>query len=609
MWSIKIILHKQNAMMESPGLDKINEQIDEVVQERFGSLFRFRPKQKEAVAETIDAWLNGISDVIMSAPTGSGKSITALTIAAVLTKYYNMNGYILASDLNLIEQYRNDVNKYFPDWQVIKGQQQYKCERNGLPFTSGYCKLKGCKSYGDIRKKFPDCYTTCEYIVDREKAMKSKLLVCTYSFWLIQMNLVKEMLGEDAPFRTRNFVICDEAHKLMSIVQSHFSPKFSERDFEKMKLIADNGMDEDGDTYIGNVKNIRYKIGAANDQQVIYDLLCQYLEEMKIFVDAIDTIKRDISLRTDNDEPLSAEDKQLANCCDFLDNHIQAFSDYVKIIEIIGSTNLIKNFDDAKRDEITFNCIDESYLMQKHFHNHCQNKMYMSATIGEHSAFAKDCAFVAYKGIDIPSTFDFTNSPIFYIPDYRMSYKEKDMSFPRTAELIEATIDMYAGKRGIIQTGSYQFAKKLLDYIDPVVSRRLILYDDTKEKTEALDYFKRCDDKILVGPSLIEGLSFDDDLCRFQIIMKVPYPSLADKFVSAKKDIKPEWYNNTTAISILQGVGRGIRNDHDWCVTFIFDGCFTYLAGNASYMFPDEFKKRIQIIPAQSILQYKNQKN
>jgi Rad3-related DNA helicase len=115
-----------------------------------------------------------------------------------------------------------------------------------------------------------------------------------------------------------------------------------------------------------------------------------------------------------------------------------------------------------------------------------------------------------------------------------------------------------------------------------------------------------CNDKILVGPSLIEGLSFDDDLCRFQIIMKVPYPSLADKFVKAKKDINPAWYSNTTAISILQGVGRGIRNENDWCVTFIFDGCYSYLMRNAGNMFNNDFMKRIQVISPNSIVPKNN---
>ena len=589
--------------LKSPGLEVINEQIDKAVMESFGPTFKFRPNQKEAVASTIDSWLNGTDNVIISAPTGSGKSITALTIAAVLTKFYNMSGYILASDLNLIDQYQRDVERYFPEWAVIKGQQTYRCSENGLNFSSGACKLKGCKSYGDIKKKFPICSAECPYIVERDKAIHSDLLVCTYSFWLIQQNLVKPKLPEP-PFTERNFTICDEAHKLVGIIQNHFSPKMVPDDIGKMKNIVDFGLDND--TIIDEIETIRKKIISTDDNDRLIDYLIEYNEKMKVISDGVDTIKRDISEKTDRNEQLSKEDKTLAYNCEFLDNHISGFSDYVDIIKSVGIYSMVKNYDDLNRDVITFNCIDESYLMNKHFHKHCVNKMYMSATIGDPNEFAKDCSFSNFNSIDIPSTFDFTNSPIFYIPDYRLSYTEKEMNFPKVAELIDYTINMYAGRRGIIQTGSYKFAKSLADYLGPASRQRLILYDDTKEKTDALEYFKMCNDKILVGPSLIEGLSFDDDLCRFQIIMKVPYPSLADKFVKAKKDINPAWYSNTTAISILQGVGRGIRNENDWCVTFIFDGCYSYLMRNAGNMFNNDFMKRIQVISPNSIVPKNN---
>ena len=589
--------------LKSPGLEVINEQIDKAVMESFGPTFKFRPNQKEAVASTIDSWLNGTDNVIISAPTGSGKSITALTIAAVLTKFYNMSGYILASDLNLIDQYQRDVEKYFPEWAVIKGQQTYRCSENGLNFSSGACKLKGCKSYGDIKKKFPICSAECPYIVERDKAIHSDLLVCTYSFWLIQQNLVKPKLPEP-PFTERNFTICDEAHKLVGIIQNHFSPKMVPDDIGKMKNIVEFGLDND--TIIDEIETIRKKIISTDDNDRLIEYLIEYNEKMKVISDGVDTIKRDISEKTDRNEQLSKEDKTLAYNCEFLDNHITGFSDYVDIIQSVGIYSMVKNYDDLNRDVITFNCIDESYLMNKHFHKHCVNKMYMSATIGDPNEFAKDCSFSNFNSIDIPSTFDFTNSPIFYIPDYRLSYTEKEMNFPKVAELIDYTINMYAGRRGIIQTGSYKFAKSLADYLGPAARQRLILYDDTKEKTDALEYFKMCNDKILVGPSLIEGLSFDDDLCRFQIIMKVPYPSLADKFVKAKKDINPAWYSNTTAISILQGVGRGIRNENDWCVTFIFDGCYSYLMRNAGNMFNNDFMKRIQVISPNSIVPKNN---
>ena len=579
---------------------EINEQIDTIVKEHFPVGFTFRPYQRETILKTIYNWLNETNKTeIIEAPTGSGKSITAMVIAAVLSRFHGMRGYILVSDLNLIDQYANDVSRLFPDWSVIKGQQTYMCNENGLNFKVGVCKLKGCKSYGEIYEKFPECSKTCLYIQERMKAIQSEVLVCSYSFWLIQQNIVKRKLGEKAPFDKRDFTICDEAHKVGSIVQNHFSPKFGLEDVAKFKTIMESGGNDDD--IIESLSSTRDMIWASEDNNFIHEQLKGYVKDLDIVADAIDTINRSLSEITDKGEELSKEDKNLAYICEWASDHISSFVDYIDIIDKIGAQNIVKNITDNSKN-LVFNCIDESYLMGKCFHEHCNNEMFMSATIGEAGAFAKDCAIPSFHNMVIPSTFDFTNSPIFYVDNYKLSFKEKDYTLPKIIELIEHTIRLYSGYRGIIQTGSYQFARQLYESVSEGTRKRLIIYDGSDEKKESLEYFKKCNDKIIVGPSLVEGLSFDDDLCRFQIIMKVPYPSLKDKFVAAKQKVNPEWYSNVTAISILQGVGRGVRSEHDWCVTFVFDGCFTYLLQKSRNMFSNEFINRIQLIQPESII-------
>jgi Rad3-related DNA helicase len=577
----------------------IEKQVDDVVKEHFPIGFTFRPHQKEAIITTITNWLTGTDNEIISAPTGSGKSITAMIIAAVLTKYHGKTGYILVSDLNLIDQYSRDIEKYFPNWAVIKGQQTYICDKNGMDFRGGVCKMKGCKTYTEIYTKFPECACTCKYIQDRIKAMGSTLLVCSYSFWLIQQNMVRAKLGPEAPFDKRDFTICDEAHKIVSIVQNHFSPRMGYDDINKFRIISEN-VDNDT-TVIDDLTALKDVIWKTDDKAEILDLLEKYVDTLGVIEDDATIIIKGFTNKTDSGEELSQEDRKLAYVCEWANEHISSFEDYIKIIKTTTVENIIKNMSEDMKT-LTFNCIDESYLMGKCFHAHCNKKMFMSATIGDPNAFARDCGINAFHNIEIPSTFDFTNSPIFYVQDYKLSYKEKEYTLPKIIELIEYTVRMYAGYRGIIQTGSYQFAKQLYNNVSQGVRDRLIIYDDSTEKKNSLELFKLYPDKILVGPSLIEGLSFDDDLCRFQIIMKVPYPSLKDNFVAAKQKINQEWYSNTTAISILQGVGRGVRSEHDWCVTFIFDGCFTYLMNKSRTMFPNEFVNRIQVIPPNAIV-------
>ena len=82
----------------------------------------------------------------------------------------------------------------------------------------------------------------------------------------------------------------------------------------------------------------------------------------------------------------------------------------------------------------------------------------------------------------------------------------------------------------------------------------------------------------------------------------MPYPSLNDRYISIKNKYNPRWYNDITAVSLLQGVGRGVRNENDWCITFILDACFTTLYMNTKSMFSKDFVNRIQVIPSQAIL-------
>ena len=59
-------------------------------------------------------------------------------------------------------------------------------------------------------------------------------------------------------------------------------------------------------------------------------------------------------------------------------------------------------------------------------------------------------------------------------------------------------------------------------------------YENSKEKAGMIDLFKKKENAILMGPSLLEGLDLKDDTSRFQIFFKVPYPNLNEPLIKAK---------------------------------------------------------------------------
>ena len=63
-----------------------------------------------------------------------------------------------------------------------------------------------------------------------------------------------------------------------------------------------------------------------------------------------------------------------------------------------------------------------------------------------------------------------------------------------------------------------------------------------------------------------------------------------------KKELFPLWYDSVTSNSIIQNIGRGVRNEHDYCDTFILDGCFERLYEATRSQFPIEIQQRIKYI-------------
>jgi Rad3-related DNA helicase len=101
---------------------------------------------------------------------------------------------------------------------------------------------------------------------------------------------------------------------------------------------------------------------------------------------------------------------------------------------------------------------------------------------------------------------------------------------------------------------------------------------------------------ILIGPSLLEGLDLKDDNSRFQIFFKMPFANISDTFVKKKAELDNGWYRWKSAIAILQGVGRSVRNENDWAKTYMLDGSFKEFIRDNVGFFPEEFLKRLVFV-------------
>jgi Rad3-related DNA helicase len=576
--------------------EKLTQSFDEFMERNHPS-FEFRPYQKEVILDIIQTYLEGEKDVyLLQAPTGSGKSIIGILVSQYLAdqKY---TGYILASDLSLHSQYLDDFLKYRLSWGNIKGVDNYDCYVNHEKFSLGDCKNKNI-SY-EAAESLP-CFQFCGYLTTRKRAIAAPVTLLTYSYGLIQRNYVEEKMlgqGRGVPFPQRDFVICDEGHKILEIVQNHFSPKIGWDIYKKAVKLTEfmktNKLPLPKSPTLELQALIR-DILAEEDRERLHKLLYELQGRLVDILRACDHIIE--RTKKQFKETVPKDWLGALGIKDYMKDVHCKVEDYNAIIHKVGTDKLIKN--QQGPDDVVFNCLEENYMMTKHFHRKFGFKLIMTATMGDPKTFAKSLGIRSARYQKIPSLFNYEKSPIYYYSGRKLSYAEKEKNLPWAIETVKSILDDEKSVSGIIHTGSYEFTQKLFKELDPFQQKRVILYEGSSTKETAIREFYKRDDAVLMGPSLLEGLNLTEDLSRFQIFFKVPYPSLHDKYVAEKLKHSPEWYDWKTTISLVQGAGRSIRTPEDYARTYIIDGCFSILLRKNRQGFPKEFLDRIVIIPS-----------
>jgi len=135
---------------------------------------------------------------------------------------------------------------------------------------------------------------------------------------------------------------------------------------------------------------------------------------------------------------------------------------------------------------------------------------------------------------------------------------------------------------------------KIAKYIqENVKSHRLMLHDSNNRDEVLKLHINSKEPTVLLSPSMMEGVDLADDSSRFQILCKVPFPYLGDQVSIKRKSIRKNWYEMQTVKSILQSVGRSIRNEKDHAVTYILDSSFDYFYKKNKWMFPLDFQSSI----------------
>jgi Rad3-related DNA helicase len=146
----------------------------------------------------------------------------------------------------------------------------------------------------------------------------------------------------------------------------------------------------------------------------------------------------------------------------------------------------------------------------------------------------------------------------------------------------------------LILCASYQLQQDLARGLQRFANR-LILHTPANREDAIKRHCECPEPTVLLGVSMAEGLDLKDDLARFLIIPKVPYPSLSDPYIKVRLDRDERWYARRTALAIVQGAGRVVRSDDDFADTYIFDSCFQSFLQKHEDLFPPWFLDAIEV--------------
>ena len=577
-------------MLEQRGVSQI---IDDALQSNvFGPDFKFRDGQREVVEAICNHYLEDPKGtIILDAPTGSGKSLIAMWSSHVL-KELGKKGYLVTSDLMLQDQYEEDFKRFKLGWPSVRGVDNYECIVNSLPFSLGDCKMKGM---GYEQAEQLKCWSQCGYLQSRKRAKELPVALFNYSYYLIQRNYVEDKMMEqdrEIPFPIRDFVFFDEAHKVDSIVQSHFSPRIdvgTPKIFREVNKFVQKHAIDAAWVSENRIADIVDRLMREDDHQELMRHISEF-RGIAVVYRRVRSAALARSKRQYKNGDVPKEWQTFFGRMDRLKDIWCKFDDYHDIIKELGTDAIVIN---RKENEVQFLCLEEAMMIDKFLQKKSGFKVFMSATLGDIRAFAKHTKMGNAKVIRMSNNFDYKKSPIVFVNRDKLSFREREQNLPKVVKTLDKILEKHKGQSGIIHAGSYEF----MDYINAKSKHRFsfITYDSAKERSGAIDLFNKVDGKVLLGPSLLEGLDLKDEKSRFQIFFKVPYPSLGDPLVKAKMQAFPGWYDWKTGISIQQGAGRSIRSKDDWAVTYILDACFRSLINKEGF-FPPSFEERIKTI-------------
>ena len=506
----------------------------------------FRDSQVEATEDIVNAFSDpNVRVVFLDAPTGTGKTL----IGEMVRRVYNAASNFVCSTKTLQDQFLHD----FPYSRVLKGRSNYPTYSFPHRFDPGRWDGISCEDCNFTRSEgcsWCPTKSVCPYEVAKMEAASAKVSILNSSYILYEWNM------QSSWFRDRPLTIIDECDTLESKIMSMVEVYISERRQKKMgipkpekKTVQDSWKSWVEEAYRIVSRELSYTPASSNDPKVMKE-------------------RRTLSRLNDNLKILYSG----------LDEGEWVYTGYNKD----GSGPII--FKPVKVEEYA-----RKYLWDKG-----NRFILMSATVISPEQMAYDLGLEDHEfaSVSTGSGFDISNRPVYVTPAADVTRNNKHNAWPAIGSSVQNILRMHEGDNILVHAVSYDLTRYIVDGLIGETDREIISYFNASEREKALERFKKASEgtAALIAPSMDRGVDLPGDLCRVQVICKVPYPYLGDKQVSARLYSKggQSWYAVETIRSLVQMSGRAVRSKDDYASTYILDSQFI----------SNVYKKNKRYIPA-----------
>jgi len=541
--------------------------IDGKIKIHFPMEMKPREQQIDLIQKCKKTINSGKKFIMVNAPTGSGKSYFAIMFSNWYKNSVNSNAKIdiVTNSKLLQDQYKNS----FDFIKVLKGQSNYTCSRHGGNCMDG----KELNKLQDLKK----C-DSCPYDIDKRLWIDSEIGLT--NFHLINSFFIY------APFptlseRDASLLIIDEAHDFESVFCDFLSTKIS------AKLLKKYGMELlDIEIYEEKLNNIK----------TVIDFMTFIEDDFLPFIEKIN--KKFTALLKDD-----ANRNLYVKYFLYTSTQIEKFRNILKKYHKNPdnwSLDIIYSKD--RRVELLIEPIWGYDYLNEYVWSRYDHVVFMSGSILDRKMF---CFINGLQPelsdyYELDSTFPVENRPIYYIKCGKMTYEKKRETFQNQIPIIKKILKKYENNNGIIHTTNYEIADWIKNSID---DKRLIKHDSETREDIVTKFLnegkgkkkKKKTNSVMISPSLMSGISLDDDLSRFQIIMKVPYPNISSNKIKSRQKAERKWYDWKTCIDIIQMSGRSVRSETDWAHTFILDESFSDILKRTTYL-PRWFTNSIKLL-------------